>query len=71
MSIASRERAAIRAQIQKRRDALNAQRQQAEQQFNTLEQQLALLQRNIDAMIGGVQELDAQIAELSPKPAAA
>lgn len=65
MSIATRERAIIRAQIQQRRDALNAQRQQAEQQYNTLEAQLALLQRNIDAMHGGVQELDDLLQELN------
>lgn len=47
------------AQIQARRDALAAQKAEAEAQYSQLEQALALLGRNIDAMHGGIQELDA------------
>jgi septation ring formation regulator EzrA len=50
--------------IRARRAALAAQMEQAQQQYSELEQTLALLQRNIDAMHGGVQELDALLAEL-------
>jgi phage shock protein A len=46
------------AAIQDRRDQLAAQRAQAEQHAAELEQALALLRRNIDAMRGGEQELD-------------
>lgn len=49
----------IRARIA----ALQAQKAQAEQEYSTLEARLALLQRNLDAMHGGLQEL----AALLPK----
>lgn len=49
----------MREQIKARRDALAAQMGQAQQEYNQLEQMLAELQRNLDAMHGGIQELDA------------
>lgn len=45
--------------IRARRDTLAAQKAQAEQEYNALEARLALLQRNLDAMHGGLQELEA------------
>lgn len=50
--------------IRARRATLAAQKVQAEQQYAELERTLLLLQRNIDAMHGGLQELDALLAEL-------
>lgn len=54
------------ATIQARRDQLAAQREQAIQQLAELgwqiaelEQQRGWLQRNVDGMVGGLQELDA------------
>jgi transposase len=52
-----------RARIQARRDALAAQMESAKQQYAELEQALNLLQRNIDAMHGGLQELDALLKD--------
>ena len=49
--------------IRARRDALAAQKAQAEQQYAELERTLNLLDRNICAMQGGLQELDALLAE--------
>lgn len=48
--------------IRARRDTLAAQKAQAEQEYNALEARLALLQRNLDAMYGGLQELEALLA---------
>lgn len=48
--------------IRARRDTLAAQKAQAEQEYNALEARLALLQRNLDAMHGGLQELEALLA---------
>jgi hypothetical protein len=56
--LAARERVAVRAQIQSRRDALAAQQQQAEQIVGELEQQLAYGRQQLLAMAGGLQELD-------------
>lgn len=57
--------------IRARRDALDAQSQAARLQYADLEeairqqqQSLALLQRNLDAMHGGLQELDALLITL-------
>jgi len=58
------ERQALAAQIRVRRDALTEQQQRAIAQYNTLEEQLNLLRRNIDGMSGGVQELDQLLATL-------
>lgn len=52
--------------IQDRRAALAAQMEQARQEYARLEQMLMTLGRNLDAMHGGVQELDALIEELEP-----
>ena len=49
--------------IRARREALAAQKAQAEQQYAELERTLRLLDRNICAMQGGLQELDALLAE--------
>jgi chromosome segregation ATPase len=45
--------------IQARRDALAAQMAEAQQQYEQLEQTLKLLDRQLCAMAGGLQELDA------------
>lgn len=45
--------------IRARRDALAAQIEEGKQQYAQLEHALAMLQRNLDAMHGGLQELDA------------
>lgn len=57
--------------IRARRDALDAQSQAARLQYADLEEairqqqrDLALLQRNLDAMHGGLQELDALLITL-------
>lgn len=47
--------------IRARRDALRAQMETAKAQYGDLERALALLQRNIDAMHGGLQELESLI----------
>ena len=52
--------------IRVRRDALAAQQAEAQRQYAEMEQALTLLQRNLDAMHGGLQELDALLAELEP-----
>jgi len=52
----------MRAAIQDRRDALAAQVAQAQQQYAELEVMIATLDRQICAMQGGVQELDALLA---------
>jgi regulator of protease activity HflC (stomatin/prohibitin superfamily) len=49
--------------IQARRAALAAQKAEAQQQYEQLEQTLKLLDRNICAMAGGLQELDALLEE--------
>jgi predicted nucleic acid-binding Zn-ribbon protein len=49
--------------IQARRDALAAQMAEAQQQYEQLEQTLKLLDRNICAMAGGLQELDALLEQ--------
>jgi small-conductance mechanosensitive channel len=49
--------------IQARRDALAAQMAEARQQYDQLEQTLKLLDRNICAMAGGLQELDALLEQ--------
>jgi Tfp pilus assembly protein PilO len=51
-----------RATIQKRRDALAAQLEQGRQQYDQLEATLKELDRQLCAMSGGVQELDALLA---------
>jgi chromosome condensin MukBEF ATPase and DNA-binding subunit MukB len=50
-------------QVQARRDALAAQMEQGQQEYTQLEQMLAQLDRSICAMAGGLQELDALLAE--------
>jgi predicted nucleic acid-binding Zn-ribbon protein len=49
--------------IQARRDALAAQMAEAQQQYEQLEQTLKLLDRNICAMAGGLQELEALLEQ--------
>jgi regulator of protease activity HflC (stomatin/prohibitin superfamily) len=49
--------------IQARRAALAAQKAEAQQQYEQLEQTLKLLDRNICAMAGGLQELDALLEQ--------
>jgi phage shock protein A len=49
--------------ITARRDALASQLSQARQQYDQLEQTLKLLDRNICAMAGGLQELDALLEQ--------
>lgn len=49
--------------IRARRDALAAQMAEARQQYTKLEATLAVLDRNLCAMHGGLQELDALLAE--------
>lgn len=51
-------------QIQTRRDALAAQLREGQQQFTQLQQMLADLDRQLCAMQGGIQELDALLAPL-------
>lgn len=52
-----------RATIQARRDALAHQLDQARAQYDQLEQALRQLDRQLCAMAGGVQELDALLTE--------
>jgi len=54
--------------IQARRASLAEKMAEAQQQYAELESTLALLQRNLDAMHGGLQELDALLAELREAP---
>lgn len=49
--------------IRARRDALAAQLAEGQQQYQQLENALAMLQRNLDAMHGGLQELEALLQE--------
>jgi hypothetical protein len=49
--------------IRARRAALAAQMAEAQQQYTAIEEQLRLLGRNLDAMHGGLQELDALIEQ--------
>jgi predicted nucleic acid-binding Zn-ribbon protein len=49
--------------IQARRDALAAQMAEAQQQYEQLEQTLKLLDRQLCAMAGGLQELDALLEQ--------
>ncbi len=56
----------ILAAIQARRAALAAQLAQAQQEYQQVEQALALLQRQIDTMHGGLLELDALLADPPP-----
>lgn len=49
--------------IQARRAALAAQLAQAQQQYDQLEQALKLLDRQLCAMTGGLQELDALLSD--------
>jgi len=63
---------AMIAAIRARREALAAQLEQGKAQYAQMEQALALLQRNLDAMHGGLQELSALLeppdtAEAPPK----
>jgi len=52
----------LTAAIRARREFLAAQLEQGKEQYLELEQMLALLQRNLDAIQGGIQELDALLA---------
>jgi chaperonin cofactor prefoldin len=54
------------ARIQARRAQLAAQLAEAQQQYAELEQTLAGLDRQLCAMHGGLQELDALLAEAAP-----
>lgn len=56
------------AQIRTRRQALAEQAEQAKAEYAELERSLGLLGRNLDAMHGGLQELDALLAELGSTP---
>jgi phage shock protein A len=49
--------------VRARRAALVAQMAEAQQQYAQLEQTLQQLGRNLDAMQGGLQELDSLLAE--------
>lgn len=51
-------------QIRARRDALAAQFEQAQAEYQQVEDLLANLQRSIDAMHGGLQELDGLLAAI-------
>lgn len=53
----------MRERIQARRNALAAQLEQAKAQYDQLETTLKLLDRQLCAMQGGLQELDALLAE--------
>ena len=53
------------AAIRARRDQLGRQLAEAQQQYNELEQTLHALDRQLCAMHGGLQELDALLAELA------
>ena len=53
---------AIADQVRARIQALRAQKAEAEQQAAEVRQTLALLQRNIDGMAGGIQELEGMLA---------
>ena len=55
-------------QILARRDALRERAEQAKAEYAQLEQMLAHLQRSIDAMHGGLLELDALLADLKETP---
>jgi len=57
-----------RATMQARRDALQAQLDQARQQYDQLEQTLRTLDRQLCAMAGGLQELDALLAQADAGP---
>jgi len=57
-----------RMHIQARRDALAAQLAQAQQQYAQLEATLATLDRQLCAMAGGLQELDALLAAGTEAP---
>lgn len=57
-----------RATIQARRDALNAQCEQAQQQHTQLQGAIHLLEHNISGMQGGLQELDALLALAKVEP---
>ncbi len=52
-------------QIRARRAELAAQMEEAQRQYATMEEQLRLLGRNLDAMHGGIQELDTLLARLA------
>jgi phage shock protein A len=56
--------------VRARRAALVAQMAEAQQQYAQLEQTLQQLGRNLDAMQGGLQELDALLAEPIDDPPA-
>lgn len=57
-----------RVVIQARRDALSAQLDQATQQYDQLEAALKTLDRQLCAMAGGVQELDALLVQADSEP---
>jgi uncharacterized protein YlxW (UPF0749 family) len=54
--------------VRARRAALVAQMAEAQQQYAQLEQTLQQLGRNLDAMQGGLQELDSLLAEQIDDP---
>jgi len=56
--------------IRARRDALATQLEQAQQQYNELEAMLRTLDRQLCAMHGGLQELDALLAAAEDDAAA-
>jgi phage shock protein A len=56
--------------VRARRAALVAQMAEAQQQYAQLEQTLQQLGRNLDAMQGGLQELDSLLAEPIDDPPA-
>jgi len=56
--------------IRARRDSLAAQLTEAAQEYARIEALLSDLRRSIDAMHGGVQELDALLASEQEPPAA-
>lgn len=62
--VAAHQRRRATEQIRARRAALAEQAEQAQAEYATLEQAIALLGRNIDAMHGGLQELDGLLAVL-------
>lgn len=57
--------------IHARRNALAAQMTQAQAEYDHLEQAIAQLDRQLCAMAGGLQELDALLAQLAESTAVA
>ncbi len=66
--LARRERERLVAQVRQQREQLRARFAEAAQQEAEMSQTLALLHRNMDAMCGGLQELEQLLAALDSPP---